>query len=404
MGHKYGDRVLIEVGPRVRTGAPGGRHRWPAWVATSSACCCPTSPARPTRCGWPSGSSASLEKPIEVDGTNLGIEASCGIALAPDDGDTADLLLQRADVAMYVAKDSQHSVVVYTDELNVNTPARLALLGDLRNAVAADEFVLHYQPKAAHDVRGGCWASRRSSAGSTRPSACSIPDQFIPEAERTGLIEPMTVWVLDEALRQCRQWLDAADPAGPRRACRSRSTCPPAACSTPRSPATVAGGPRPLGRARPPARPRDHRDDHHDRPQAGPAGADRAGRHGGDPVHRRLRHRLLVAGLPAGPPGAPAQDRPDVRHGHGERRRRRGHRPLGDRPGPQPRPPDGGRGRRGRRHLGAADRAGMRQRPGLLPGPADGRGAFRAVACQHLAALAAAPIPASMADVASAPT
>ena len=127
--------------------------------------------------------------------------------MAPDDGDTADLLLQRADVAMYVAKGSQSSVVVYSDDLNVNTPARLALLGDLRNAVAGDQFVLHYQPKAA-------MASRRVQGAEAlvrwqHPTLGLLyPDTFIPEAERTGLIEPMTVWVLDEALRQCRQWID----------------------------------------------------------------------------------------------------------------------------------------------------------------------------------------------------
>src|SRR5579862_364415 len=79
----------------------------------------------------------------------LAIDASCGIAIAPADGDSADLLLQRADVAMYVAKDSHTNVVVYHDDLNVNTPARLALLGELRTAIAHNQLVLHYQPKAA---------------------------------------------------------------------------------------------------------------------------------------------------------------------------------------------------------------------------------------------------------------
>ena len=72
---------------------------------TSSAYSCPVSPEPPTPCRWPNRIIAVLEFPFEVDGTNLGIEASCGISLAPADGDTADLLLQRADVAMYVAKE-----------------------------------------------------------------------------------------------------------------------------------------------------------------------------------------------------------------------------------------------------------------------------------------------------------
>ncbi len=150
---------------------------------------------------------------------------------------------------MYVAKDSPASVVVYTEDLNVNTPARLALLGDLRNAVARNEFVLHYQPKASMTSRRvlGAEALIRWQ----HPTLGLLyPDRFIPEAERTGLIEPMTVWVLDEALRQCRRWLDAADPADPGRAVASRSTCPPAACSTPRC-RTRWAGPSPDGTCRP---------------------------------------------------------------------------------------------------------------------------------------------------------
>ncbi len=134
MGHRYGDRVLIEVGPRVqsvlrdgdllaRLGGdefcvllPGvGDEHDPVRVAERII--------------------ETLEEPIQVDGVNLGIEASCGISLAPTDGDSADVLLQRADLAMYVAKESQQNVVVYSDDLNAATPASLTLLGDLRNAV-----------------------------------------------------------------------------------------------------------------------------------------------------------------------------------------------------------------------------------------------------------------------------
>ena len=155
-----------------------------------------------------------LEEPIAVDGTNLGIEASCGISFAPDHGNTADLLLQRADVAMYAAKDSQDSVVVYTEDLNVNTPARISLLGDLRSAAAANEFVLHFQPKAS--MRSRRVLGAEALIRWQHPTlGLLFPDSFIPEAERTGLIEPMTEWVLNDALRQCRLWLDLGNPAAP---------------------------------------------------------------------------------------------------------------------------------------------------------------------------------------------
>jgi diguanylate cyclase (GGDEF)-like protein len=356
MGHKYGDRVLIEVGPRVKTVLRSGDTL--ARLGGDEFCV-----LLPRVAGEADAVRVAeriinvLEEPFAVDDNNLGIEASCGISLAPAHGNTADLLLQRADVAMYVAKDSQSSVMVYSEGMNVNTPARLSLLGDLRNAVAGDEFVLHYQPKASMQTRRvlGAEALIRWE----HPTLGLLyPDSFIPEAERSGLIEPMTAWVLNEALHQCRCWLD--DPTDP-------IELSVAVNLSTRSLLDVSL-PEMVGYAL-------------SRWEVPPHLLDleitetiimthRAGRHGGQPLHRRLRHRLLLTGLPAGPARAPAQDRPELRPAHGERFRR-GDRPFGGRPRPQPRAPDGGRGRRGQRHLGPADRARLLERPGVLPGPPD---------------------------------
>ncbi len=212
MGHRYGDEVLIEVGPRVRSVLRDGdvlaRLGGDEFCVLLPGVGADNDPVRVAE-----RIIETLEEPIEVDGVNLGIEASCGISLSPEDGDSADLLLQRADLAMYVAKESQQNVVVYSDDLNSATPASLTLLGDLRNAMNREEFVLHYQPKAdmtTLEVRGAealirwCHPTR----------GLLMPDQFIPEAERTGLIEPMTTWVLDAALRQCREWADRAGARG----------------------------------------------------------------------------------------------------------------------------------------------------------------------------------------------
>ena len=219
MGHRYGDQVLIEVGPRVKTVLRAGDTL--ARLGGDEFCVLlPRVAGEAEAVRVAERIIGVLEEPFEVEGTNLGIEASCGISMAPTDGNTADFLLQRADVAMYVAKDSQASVVVYTEDLNVNTPARVAMLGDLRNAVTRDEFVLHYQPKASI-------ASRRVLGAEAlvrwqHPTLGLLyPDSFIPEAERTGLIEPMTEWVLNEALRQCRRWMDAAGNLPIPPSCRS---------------------------------------------------------------------------------------------------------------------------------------------------------------------------------------
>jgi diguanylate cyclase (GGDEF)-like protein len=214
MGHKYGDRVLTEVGPRVRRVLRG--HDTVARLGGDEFCVLLPGVSGQLEAGRVAERIIEvLEEPFDLDGIVLGIEASCGISLAPIDGDSADLLLQRADIAMYAAKDSQASVVVYTKELNVSTPDRVALLGDLRNAVARNEFILHYQPKASMRTRAveGAEALIRWE----HPTLGLLyPDSFIPEAERSGLIEPMTHWVLEEALRQSRRWMDLAAPHAPR--------------------------------------------------------------------------------------------------------------------------------------------------------------------------------------------
>jgi EAL domain-containing protein (putative c-di-GMP-specific phosphodiesterase class I) len=108
---------------------------------------------------------------------------------------------------MYVAKSSHASVVTYNEQLNVNTPARMSLLGELRNAIARDQFVLYYQPKAS--LSSGQIQGVEALIRWQHPTLGLVcPDQFIPLAEHTGLIKPLTTWVLDTALSQLGLWRD----------------------------------------------------------------------------------------------------------------------------------------------------------------------------------------------------
>ena len=108
---------------------------------------------------------------------------------------------------MYVAKRSHLDVVAYDNALDANTPERLALLGDLRTAIAADELVLHYQPQVA--LQGRAVQGVEALVRWNHPHLGHLgPGHFIPVAEDSGLIKPLTSWVLGAALDQLRRWLD----------------------------------------------------------------------------------------------------------------------------------------------------------------------------------------------------
>jgi diguanylate cyclase (GGDEF)-like protein/PAS domain S-box-containing protein len=148
---------------------------------------------------------AALEQPFLVDGLPLHVEASIGVARYPSHGGDVDLLLQRADVAMYVAKDSGAPHAVYTAELDHHDTASLTLLSELPRAIRDRELLLHYQPKV--DVRTGELAGVEALTRWRHPSRGMIPPgDFISAAEKTGLMQPLTLYVLDEALGQLARW------------------------------------------------------------------------------------------------------------------------------------------------------------------------------------------------------
>jgi EAL domain-containing protein (putative c-di-GMP-specific phosphodiesterase class I) len=128
-----------------------------------------------------------------------------GISLYPEHGSDVDTLLQRADVAMYMAKEAHAGYEVYQADRDQYTPKRLALLGELRRALENKELVLFYQPKA--DIRTGHVTGVEALVRWQHPEhGLTFPDEFIPLAEHTGLIRPLTLYVLNEALKQCYEW------------------------------------------------------------------------------------------------------------------------------------------------------------------------------------------------------
>ena len=148
---------------------------------------------------------AVIEEPVVVQGLPLSVEASIGIALFPDDGGDVDALLQRADVAMYDAKEENCGFAFYAADRVEQDLARVTLVAELRRALEERELTLFYQPKALLD--DGEVHSVEALLRWRHPVRGLVPpDDFIPLAQRTGLIKPLTLYVVDEALRQARAW------------------------------------------------------------------------------------------------------------------------------------------------------------------------------------------------------
>ena len=212
----------------------------------------------------------------------------------PAHGNTADQLIKQADIAMYVAKGRQSGVEVYDAEQDQNSRRRLSLLSELRSAIGSGEVVLYYQPKL--DLTTEQVTGFEALVRWHHPTFGLIsPEEFVPFAEHTGLIKPLTTFVHPHgrASRPRRGWPPAPTSTSP-------STSRPAACTTGRSPRR---SPTILAELELPAQ-RLRLEITESSIMADPARAKRVleqldamGVQAGD---RRLRHRLLVARLPAG--------------------------------------------------------------------------------------------------------
>jgi EAL domain-containing protein (putative c-di-GMP-specific phosphodiesterase class I) len=146
-----------------------------------------------------------LNQPFSVDGQLFDIGSSIGIALYPDHGEDPSVLMRRADIAMYAAKRGGDGYVMYTPALEQSNPNRVALTHELRTAIAASQLVLHYQPQI--HLESNCAQHLEALVRWNHPEHGFMPpDTFIPVAEESGLIRPLTAWVLDDALRQVALW------------------------------------------------------------------------------------------------------------------------------------------------------------------------------------------------------
>jgi len=148
---------------------------------------------------------AAVAEPIRLEGMSFVIEVSIGIAMFPDDATSGELLMQRADVAMYLAKQRRSGVERYVPDLDRNSPARLALFGELRRGLDRGELELHYQPKVY--LADGQPAGVEALVRWRHPvRGVLTPEDFIPVVQQSYLMREVTAYVIEAGLAQAALW------------------------------------------------------------------------------------------------------------------------------------------------------------------------------------------------------
>ena len=211
LGHEAGDELLREAGERIARAVDGsarvarlGGDEFALLVAGAGAAEAHLMAARVR---------AELAAPLPVAGIEVRVDASIGVALAPEHSRHAAGLLRRADVAMYEAKGARTGVELYDATRDVHSRERLVLAAELRSAVDAGALEVHFQPKV--DVASGRVVGAEALVRWPHPTRGLLyPDAFLPAAEQAGLMRPLTLVVLERALAACGRWTAAGRDLG----------------------------------------------------------------------------------------------------------------------------------------------------------------------------------------------
>jgi diguanylate cyclase (GGDEF)-like protein len=206
LGHHHGDALLCAIGPRLRevlraedTIARMGGDEYAVLVAgIADAAAAAIVAEKVVR---------ALERPFEIGSLALGIEASVGVAIYPEHGAGEDDLVRHADDAMYAAKTDKTGWALYEPAREDLAPRRLEILAEFRRALDENELVLRYQPMI--HMSSGTLHGVEALVRWEHPTRGLVPPrEFVPLVEQTGLIGPLTLAVLDQALAQSRVWRD----------------------------------------------------------------------------------------------------------------------------------------------------------------------------------------------------
>jgi diguanylate cyclase (GGDEF)-like protein len=212
LGHQQGDLLLVEVGRRLTT-AVGRAGTVVRLGGDEFAALLPRTGDEKQALRVARRALRALEQPVVLDGLEIDVSASIGVALAPAHAADATALLQRADVAMYEAKSSTGGPRLYEPDLDTTSPRRLNLVSELRTALHNDELQVQVQPQAR--LGSGAVVGVEALVRWPHPERGWVPpDEFIPIAERSGLIGALTSQVLDSSLAACAQWRVAGHDLG----------------------------------------------------------------------------------------------------------------------------------------------------------------------------------------------
>lgn len=205
LGHHVGDRLLCQIGPRIMSALAKRDPLVFRLAGDEFAVVLPDLDEAVEFEALTGDLLTALAAPFEVGGMAVGIEASAGVSVAPDDATDSSQLLRCADVAVNHAKRTSKPMVRYSPEVDLSTPQRLALASDLGRAIRDDQLVLHFQPLVT--LADGRPIGFEALVRWLHPKLGMLPpDRFIPLAEVGELIHPLTYWVVENALIQLKQW------------------------------------------------------------------------------------------------------------------------------------------------------------------------------------------------------
>jgi diguanylate cyclase (GGDEF)-like protein len=203
IGHAAGDELLRALGERIFTQL-GVRQQCARLGGDEFAIIAPDADERSAAILARTISDA-VRAPINIDGRELFVTASIGLAIAPRDGPDAATLLRKAELAMYSAKRQSTSWALYMPAADDPSPALLSLTSDLRRAIEGNELALAFQPIVG--ATDGRIARFEVLARWPRRDREVSPAEFVPLAERVGLLTALTDWVVTASVRQVRTWM-----------------------------------------------------------------------------------------------------------------------------------------------------------------------------------------------------